>query len=347
VPTHRDRIWSATLDIIEFQRLFSASDVRDAIEGEVPTKKTVRQTLDSMETLGLLGSEGGRGSAPRQYYPQTDESTEVSFGYSPRESTQSGTFPYPGSKEGIADWIIDVMPEHDTYVEVFGGAAGVLFSKPRSKYEVYNDHDDDLTQFFSILRDRPDELAEWLSTVPYSRTQYEQWVAEFYDGERPDDPIARAGRFFSLRYMQYLGVASSANGFKARAKRSPARTFDNARKRIHEMARRFQQVTIESQDYRLILDKYDDASVDVLFYSDPPYIGSEEQYGEEFDYEEFVACLQSVDNNWMVSCSEIPDGLSDYTVIEHEGRHRMKRSSDGVPERIVCNFCPDNRRSFQ
>ncbi|MFC7238893.1 DNA adenine methylase [Saliphagus sp. GCM10025317] len=299
-----------------------------------------------METLGLLGSEGGTGSAPHRYYPQDPGPAEVSSGYTPRESTQSGTFPYPGGKGGISDWIVDTMPAHDTYVEVFGGGAGVMFNKPRSKYEIYNDHNEDLTQFFTVLRDQPDELSEWLRAVPYSRAQYEQWVAEFYNGVRPEDPIARAGRFFSLRYMQFLGIASTPNGFKTRARRSPARTFDNARKRIHSLARRFDQVTIESQDFQAILEKYDDSAVDVLYYADPPYVGGEDQYNGEFDHDVFVDCLRDIENDWMVSCSTIPEGLSEYTIVEQQSRHRMTRSSDEVSERVVCNFDPEERSAF-
>lgn len=299
-----------------------------------------------METLDLLGSEGGTGSAPRQYYPQDPGPAEVSSGYTPRKSSQSGTFPYPGGKGGISDWIVDTMPDHDTYVEVFGGAAGVIYNKPRSKYEIYNDHNEDLTQFFTVLRDRPDELSEWLQSVPYSRAEYEQWVAEFYNGVRPDDPIARAGRFFSLRYMQFLGIASTANGFKTRARRSPARTFDNARKRIHSLARRFDQVTVESQDYQAILERYDDSAVDVLFYADPPYVGGEDQYKGEFDHDVFVDSLRDIENDWMVSCSTIPEGLSEFTVVEQQSRHRMTRSSDEVSEKVVCNFDPEERSAF-
>ncbi|MBV0924746.1 DNA adenine methylase [Halomicroarcula limicola] len=268
-------------------------------------------------------------------------------GYTPRKSNQSGTIPYPGSKDHLAGWIIDTMPIHDTYVEVFGGAAGVLFSKPRSKYEVYNDINDDLTQFFKILRDRPDDLAEWLQAVPYSRSQYESWVSEFYQGTRPDDPVERAGRYFSLRYMQYLGVSNNPNGFKTRAKRSPARTFDNAKKRLHTLSDRFQQVTIEHRDYREVLSKYDDTSVDVLFYADPPYVDSEQHYLGDFDHDDFVDCLRAVENDWIVSYSTIPQGLEEYTVLEQRNHHRMCRNSDDVRERLICNFDPDKRALFE
>jgi len=109
-----------------------------------------------METLDILGSEGGTGSAPRRYYPKDPSPAELSSGYAPRESSQSGTFPYPGEGRDLR-----LDSRHDarsrTYVEVFGGGAGVLYQKPRSKYEIYNDADKDLAQFFTVLRDRPDD----------------------------------------------------------------------------------------------------------------------------------------------------------------------------------------------
>ena len=349
VPTKRDKVWSATLHIMKAQRSFRASDVRNHIEDDPPSERMVYDTLDAMVSLGFLESEGGEGRAPRIFYPPEVEPTREVAGYTPRDGNQSGTIPYPGSKSHLAKWIIDTMPTHDTYVEVFGGAAGVLFEKPRSKYEVYNDINDDLTQFFKTLRERPEDLAEWVKSVPYSRSQYERWVSEFYDGTRPDDAVKRAGRFFSLRYMQYIGVADTPNGFKARAKRSPARTFDNAKKRLHTLADRFRQVTIENRHYREIFSNYDDTSVDVLFYADPPYIGSEGRYPAEFDQQEFIECLQTIESDWIVSSSTIPDELdcTEYTILERHTRHRMRRGSSDVCEQLICNFDPSERAPFR
>nr|WP_284010312.1 DNA adenine methylase [Halomicroarcula sp. YJ-61-S] len=80
-------------------------------------------------------------------------------------------FPFPGGKSRLASWILQEVPEHECFVEVFGGAAGVLVNKDteRSTVEVYNDLDEDLVHFFEVLREQPDELVEWLSAVPYSR----------------------------------------------------------------------------------------------------------------------------------------------------------------------------------
>ena len=80
---------------------------------------------------------------------------------------------YHGGKWNLASWIISHFPVHECYVEPFGGAASVLLQKSRSPLEVYNDLDGRVVSFFSVLRERPDELARLLSLTPYARAEYE------------------------------------------------------------------------------------------------------------------------------------------------------------------------------
>jgi DNA adenine methylase len=300
-----------------------------------------------MEEFGLLASEGGNGRAPRVYSPPPPTSNigEEST-YTQPPGNHVNTFPYPGRKGRQSEWILSKLPAHDTYVEVFGGSGALLYNKSVSQIEVYNDINDDLTQFFSVLRDREDDLVEFLEAVPYSRSLYNDWVEDFFNGIRPEDPVERAGRFFTLRYMAFTADTSRITGFKTRASRSPARTFDNARNRIHELADRFSQVIIENRDYTEILAKYDDPSVDVLFYCDPPYVGKEGYYSEDFDHEAFVGQLREVENDWMVSYADLPEGLDEFTVPERERRHRMTQDGSKATERLVCNFDPSNHPQF-
>lgn len=266
-------------------------------------------------------------------------------------------FPYPGGKGRESDWIISKMPPHDCYVEVFGGSGAILYNKPASHNEVYNDANYDLVQFFEMLRTREDDLVEWLNCVPYARSVYDKWADAYYEGFRPADPIERAGRFFALRHMQFAGDNSMKNGFKVRNYRTPARTFNNARKRLHEIAGRFGEVIIECRDWlnpadrQVLLEGYDadwddPEEPDVLYYMDPPYIGNEDYYGVTFDHDEFVDSLSGLGGRWMVSYTELPQGLEDYNVMERERRHRMTRGDSIATERLACNFDPADEPSF-
>lgn len=264
-----------------------------------------------------------------------------------RPDNQVSVFPYPGGKGRKSEFITERMPPHDCYVEVFGGSGAILYNKPESTHEVYNDINSDLVQFFQGLREQTEALEEWVRAVPYSREVYEEWVESYFAGHRPDDAVERAGRFFTLRYMQFAGDISMKNGFKVRAKRSPARTFDNGRARLQELAERFRQVTIENSDYADIFRRYDDGDVDVLFYCDPPYVGGEHYYGREFDHETFVDALADVESDWMVSYSDLPDGIGELGhVVARNRRHRMCRGSSDATEHLVCSFDPTETGQF-
>ena len=48
---------------------------------------------------------------------------------------------YPGSKWNIALRLVELIPEHHSYVEPFFGSGAVLFNKPVSDIETINDLD--------------------------------------------------------------------------------------------------------------------------------------------------------------------------------------------------------------
>ncbi|MBV6573885.1 DNA adenine methylase, partial [Acinetobacter baumannii] len=79
---------------------------------------------------------------------------------------------YHGGKFRLSDWIISFFPNHNVYVEPFGGGASVLLNKEPSRVEVYNDLDDDVVNFFKVLRNKElaKQLAEAIYLTPYSRT---------------------------------------------------------------------------------------------------------------------------------------------------------------------------------
>ena len=60
---------------------------------------------------------------------------------------------YPGSKWGIANWIISFFPEHHTYLEPYFGSGAVLFNKKPSAIETVNDLDGDVCNLFRCIKE--------------------------------------------------------------------------------------------------------------------------------------------------------------------------------------------------
>src|SRR4030042_339999 len=101
-------------------------------------------------------------------------------------------FAYPGGKWPIRNKIIALFPPHLTYVDVFGGSASILIAKPPSIGEVFNDNNEDLVNFFRVVKHRPAELVERGKFWIHSRVLW----TEKKEDLRLKDEVARAFRFW-------------------------------------------------------------------------------------------------------------------------------------------------------
>lgn len=198
----------------------------------------------------------------------------------------------------MADRIIALFPPHNVYVEVFGGGASVLLTKPTSQLEVYNDLDALLVNFFTVLRDRPLDLVPLLELTPYSRLEWER-ARELVDDET--DPVERARLFYVIAAGSFAGFAAKDNGSAGRGwggerlgrmHLSRAASTANRVDHIWRFVERLRLVQIDHLSWRLCLDRYDDP--DALFYLDPPYVPETRRSGgyrhelTKEDHEELV-----------------------------------------------------------
>jgi DNA adenine methylase len=259
----------------------------------------------------------------------------------------NNVFPYPGNKARHSDWILQHIPEHHCYVEPFGGAAGVLFNKPQSNIEIYNDVDGDIVHFFEVLRERPDALTNWLERVPFSRELFDEWADDFYSGYRPEDDIKRAGRFFALRYMQWGGVYYSKKGFATKPTRdNGAVTFQNKVSALSEFADRLKEVIIEDLDWTEIINRYDREHT--VFYCDPPYPDDENEgyYGlDGFDQKRFYEVMCGIDGKALISLDRIPPYYDEnWSVVAKDSNFSINGKKDenkDATEYLIMNYDSD------
>ena len=80
------------------------------------------------------------------------------FGKLDRASAKKQTilkapFGWAGGKTRILDFLIPLIPNTNTFVDVFGGSGVVLFNKQRVQNEVYNDANSGVVFYYRCLRD--------------------------------------------------------------------------------------------------------------------------------------------------------------------------------------------------
>jgi len=79
---------------------------------------------------------------------------------------------YPGSKWNIARRLVELIPEHHSYLEPYAGSLALLFNKPPSAIETINDLDSNVTNLFQCIQKDSERLARLVITTPFSREIY-------------------------------------------------------------------------------------------------------------------------------------------------------------------------------
>ncbi|WP_025273422.1 DNA adenine methylase [Haloglycomyces albus] len=125
---------------------------------------------------------------------------------------------YYGSKTRLADHITHLLPDHTHYIEPYAGSLAVLLAKHPARMETANDLDGDLVQFWTMLRDRTEELERACALTPHSRTELtiaQQPLERLGDIERARRTWvrltqARAGTMRATGWRYYANGAASS-----------------------------------------------------------------------------------------------------------------------------------------
>lgn len=181
---------------------------------------------------------------------------------------------YPGAKNRIAGWICSYIPEHDVYLEPYAGSLAVLFNKKPSHIETVNDLNEEVVNYFRVLRDNPEELQKLIELTPYSRSEYEKAY------EKTDNDIERARRFCVRCWMGFGCSNLYKNGFKSGQQTNspnPAKSWAKLPEIMKAASGRLKNVQIECLPALELINRYD--TEDVFMYIDPPYLwGTRKKY---------------------------------------------------------------------
>ena len=248
---------------------------------------------------------------------------------------------YPGAKWGLAKEIVSLMPSHRSYLEPFFGSGAVLFNKPPSAIETVNDIDGDIVNFFKVLRERPNDLAEAISLTPYSRDVFDD-----AHEDRGDSEFDRAYRFAIRSRMGHGFKTYQKTGFKidvyARERSYCVSAWNRMPDVLLQAATLLKGVQIENRPALDIIKKFNHDNV--LIYADPPYLLSTrggKQYRCEMNEQDHLDLLTALsDHKGYVILSGYPSEMYDR---ELRGWHRITKksynqNSDPRTEVLWCNF---------
>jgi DNA adenine methylase len=212
--------------------------------------------------------------------------------------------PWIGGKHLLAPKIIELIPEHDCYCEVFAGGASVFWLKNPSKIEILNDINQELINLLRIVQYHPEEFIRNFQFLVKSR-------AEFYRQLKlPPEALTDIQRAVRTLYI-------IKNCFSGRFKNPSFSAAVDGRKCfsprfIQELIiachTRLENVLLECLPYQECIKKYD--KPDTFFYLDPPYFGCEEYYGNEWKREDFyilARLLKECKGKFLLSINDTPE----------------------------------------
>jgi len=254
---------------------------------------------------------------------------------------------YPGGKYKLAKWIISHFPQHDFYVEPYGGAGSVLMQKSRAQGEIINDLDGDVVNVFRVLRD-PEQAKELERLIRLTPFAYEEYKSAYGPC---DQPIERARRtiFRSFASIGSDGISRRNSGFRGLKNNGTSVTAAQEWSRypdaIQAFVSRLQNVLIEQRPALHLLKLYD--RNETLFYIDPPYLMSTRSkssvlYANEMteqDHIELSATLHNVKG--MVVLSGYPSALYDQLYADWRKSLKSTTAQNGKG-RVECLYLSPN-----
>lgn len=251
-------------------------------------------------------------------------------------------FSYFGGKSQMADSILKRIPDHKTYVEVFSGAAWILFKKDPtlSRLEVINDLDRHLMNFFRVVKFHPEALIQELESMIPSRDLFLSLANEL---ERPLlTDIQRAAIFFYVQKLAFAGRFTHSS--LAVTKHSPPRfRGEMGRRLIPIVKERLANVLLEQLDFRKLISLYD--TPDTFFFVDPPYL-NQKDYRHNFteaEFQDLARILSSIKGKFLMTHTRDKQVLDifrpfSFKTTRVKTKYSADRSNSESQEIFIRNF---------
>ncbi|OQX03946.1 MAG: hypothetical protein BWK73_37825 [Thiothrix lacustris] len=207
-----------------------------------------------------------------------------------------------GGKSQLARRIIESIPEHKCYCEVFAGAAWVMFKKQPSDVEIVNDLNGDVVNLYRVLQNH---LEEFVKQFKFQLISREEWNRQNTVQPETLTDIQRAARFYYLQRLSFGGKVQGRT-YGTATTHKPRLNLLRIEEDLTDAHLRLSQVWIENLDFESCLKRHDRPHT--FFYLDPPYHGVEHYYGKELfsrdDFQRLAAVLSEIQGKFLLSIND-------------------------------------------
>jgi len=256
--------------------------------------------------------------------------------------------PYYGGKYELSKTLVPLIPHHSRYIEVFAGGLSMFFRKPKAKWNVLNDIDNNIVNLYMCVIHKHDKLVENLFWIPKSRKLFLDFREEIKENREIEipDPEQAAKYFYCIRnsFNKLIHTPFSMN-------KEMNKNWDE------EL--RYSKIflggaTIENLDFGTLFDKYYPKEDD-FWYLDPPYIIATEKgsyYMNNFTIEDHTRLRDKVNEidkaggKFMISYDyrpEVKELYKQYNTqvlnMRYTGATKAARSTERK-EYIIMNYEP-------
>ena len=251
---------------------------------------------------------------------------------------------YYGGKQTMLKHILPQIPSHTLYTEPFCGGAAVFFAKDPSDGEVINDLNQQMTNFYEMLKTEYDLLRARVEVTVHSRDIHAH-AAHILEYPQFFTRMDRAWAVWALSKMSFASMLDGSFGYDFGG--GLPKKIRNAKEEFGEhLSKRLDNVTIENRDALEVIRCYD--TPDTFHFVDPPYVGSDcGHYEGVFGESHLLALLDllaEVKGKFMLTM--FPDDNIERYAIEHGWHiHRIERTISASKtsrrkqeEWMVCNY---------
>lgn len=271
---------------------------------------------------------------------------------------------YYGGKQQLSKKILDLIPEHKLYSEVFFGGGAIYFAKQPTQ-SVINDINNNLINFYRQLKTNDIRLFTEIDATLYAQEEHRIANKLFFDKITvedmhfsPEEKIAlkKAWAVFVLAHQSYLSIFGNTFNVSFNERSGSRTSINNNPKKFNQKkinmilngyVERLQDTTIFNDDALKVLKKCDTAHT--FHYIDPPYFNSDcghyKGYNEA-DFENLLKVLSELKGKFMLSSypSDVLEkhiAINGWRTIEIE-MHKSAGSHTGESakkiERITVNY---------